>query len=174
MTREPQFCTCGKQLAHNPRRKTNLCQRCATAASNRDPVAAEKRGVALRIMHTDPELKARHRAGVIRAWESRPRRRAASELMKGRYMHDAAMREHIRQKAIERWSDPANRARHGRIVSASKLRDIPLEYRDEYRRLRKHGGFTAAEARRMIADQVEADTRTYLKTGKLPKTGATG
>ena len=56
-----------------------------------------------------------------------------------------------------------------RALRREALAWCPLEYRADYRRLKVVKGFTAAEARALIEDQIAHDLRRYAATGRLPQ-----
>lgn len=152
VARVDQFCECGKKLAHNPRRKGNQCQKCATLTAVRLPEYRERQAAAARAMHADPTTKAKRREGLLIAWQSDERRQRASDTVKRRF------------------KDPNARRQHGRAMTEARLGDIPLEFRDEYRALCKQYHLSAADARRIIRDQIDRDLARYSETGKLQKT----
>lgn len=71
-----------------------------------------------------------------------------------------------------RWADPVMRARIViglRSRSAQRIAWCPLEYRQEYHRLKRVKHCSAAEARAMIEDMMAADMRRHVRTGALPQ-----
>lgn len=75
------------------------------------------------------------------------------------------------------WSDPAFRARMEgamRRLGQRRVAWCPLEYRDDYRRLKRVKHKSAAEARRMIEELIAADARRFARTGQLQQSGRRG
>jgi hypothetical protein len=80
----------------------------------------------------------------------------------------AARREAARQNIQGAWLKSC-RIKGGRTRSEKMLGWCPLEYRDEYGRLR--GELGAAEAKRIITDQIKRDAARYAASGALQRTG---
>jgi hypothetical protein len=71
------------------------------------------------------------------------------------------------------WADPAIRVRlveSIRRYNRARVSWCPLEYRDEYHRLKRVKHCSAAEARRLIEEMIAADTARYARTGQLQQT----
>ena len=63
------------------------------------------------------------------------------------------------------------RLKAGRTLSQTRLGWLPVEYRDEYFRLRSNHKYSAADARRIIEDQIDRDLDRYIATGRLQRSG---
>lgn len=59
------------------------------------------------------------------------------------------------------------RQRASKTLSRTKLPWLPIEYREEYRRLRHNMKINAPEARRLIEAQIASDLDRYRRTGEL-------
>lgn len=125
---------CSKCLAQICRtRKSGMCFTCVS----RDPEILARRGktiseVRRRKFAEDPEWAAARRAH-------------------GSWLHHThAVHVTITEEA---------RIRAGRNISNTRLSWCPPEYRQQYRSLVSHMHFSAAEAKAMILEQVEADAR---------------
>jgi hypothetical protein len=78
--------------------------------------------------------------------------------------------ERTRQQAIRQWADPEWREKHTdcmRILAGKRVAWCPVEYRGDYKRLKRVKHYSAAEARLLIEQQIAQDTARYLRTGKL-------
>ena len=124
--------------------KTGRCRSCVWKV----PEMAARRTVAIqRAFMADPEKRERHRQALAEA-NRRPERRAQSS-------------EHARARRI--WErgyaamTPEVRARIGKTLSEKALAHIPLERREEYKKLVKEIG--AAEAARIVLAHQEAVLR---------------
>lgn len=161
---------CSTTLAHNPRRKGTMCQRHASQIVGRDPAKREKCRIAMKARMSDPDERAKNAARMKAGW-----RRALAE------------KPDLRARLVERGKKvgalnkgniltPAGSP--ARRLAARKQSDFymgwcPLEYRADYRSLVSNQRFRAAEAKRMILDQIAADARTFAKTGELPQSKRT-
>lgn len=58
-----------------------------------------------------------------------------------------------------------------RAVSLRKIEWCPLEYRDDYRKIARNAGYSAAEAKAIILAQVARDIDLHQRSGVLPRTG---
>lgn len=145
---------CGKELPHNPKRKTQRCRSCTAIAIAKDPAIRAKAAAGIRRALSDPEVLRR-------------RARTLSKVLRRKMRDDPAYAEMQRENArrlgrsaigIQRYpagSEPRRQA--GRNGSATKRRGIPKGYWDEYRRLVKNGTATADEARRIVTEQARAE-----------------
>lgn len=71
------------------------------------------------------------------------------------------------------WADPEFRLKHVGAIRALNRRRVewcPLEYRDDYRFLKRVKHYSAAQARQMIEDRIASDQRRYALTGRLQRT----
>lgn len=164
------FCThpgCGKQLSYNPRRKTTLCRSHSAAVTARSPERNAKIAAALTTMHAQQPHLAQERGRKI------------SATLHHRFATDPAFRAMYQQRGREMgalssaprtYLNPEIQQRANRKSHLNRLAGIPLEYRDEYRRL-GHQHIPAAERRQIIAQQIERDQQEFGRTGKLPRTG---
>lgn len=135
-------CTsCGKALSPNPRRTGTRCRGCNARALSADPAVLAKRSASVSRVMRDPAYRRRIGAAISAAWARRlqdPEKRAAAAEM-GR-----------------RLQTPENRIKGDRARSQALMGWCPAGYRDEYFRLIRLG-FRAAEARRIVKDQVRAE-----------------
>jgi len=152
----------------NPRRKNTLRRHC----EHPDACRAKKRGRMCRpcvlvAINADPDIQARRlarSAATIRAKMSDPE--FAEKMRQNGLKHGV---KNLRA-AMPGFQTAEHRAKMSRLRTETMLGWCPLEYRDEYRRLCAAGSslrFSAAEARRIIEEQIEADRRRYLQTGQL-------
>ena len=85
----------------------------------------------------------------------------------------AGVREKRRQQRLKAlagsdpMATPAALAKRALAISNTRLRHIPVAYRAEYRHLTNNGGLSAAEATRIVLDQVDADEAHYRRTGEI-------
>ncbi len=141
----------------------------AKAAAAKDG-AKERRSEATKRRHTDPEFKARHRDGIKRAIaknaEADPnwaeRKRAQGKNVQRVLREDPVIREKI-------YGEEALR-RKGKMTTARALAWCPIEYRSLYLRISNKAGITAAEARKMVEEQIAKDLKAYHSTGQLQAT----
>ncbi len=171
-----RHCQCGKALSASNR--SGVCHQCTTsktcpdcgcrisyraercrihanAVINVDPANRARKSAAMQAKFTDPAYRAQHLAATREGTAALMRQPGEREKRReiGR-MHGA--------RNIGATHAPEVRARAGRAISATKLRDIPSEYRGFYRELKQHG-YTAAERRDMVEerrarDEAEAPT----------------
>lgn len=136
---------CGHALRRNPNRKSDLCQPCAARRCAQDPA----------------------------------RRRVAAGSMKARFSDPIYVAAHSQRTAAGKRrrlaSDSGYRAELCATVAALRARKVaafhawcPVEYREEYRRLRLKK-LTAREAKKLILDLIAADAARYRRTGELPQ-----
>jgi DNA-directed RNA polymerase subunit RPC12/RpoP len=160
-------CTdCGKGLRRDPRRKGQRCQRCNARAMSQSAEKREKCRAAMLRRFEDPNYAARHRdrctAGQQAALAAKPELRALRVEL-GRRVGRLGMGQ------TQKGAGSPERVAAGRKRSETVLGWCPVEYRDAYRRLRRHCQMSAAEARAMIEQQIEKDRAEYLRTGRLPQ-----
>ncbi|WP_066703908.1 hypothetical protein [Sphingobium amiense] len=124
-------------------------------------------------MATDPEIQRRRREGIARhhakpgvKLEYRERMRKVMEKVKadpalmekrrehGRWLHANVL---TRPDVVEKTLAPETREKRAATLSATRMRDIPGAYRDEYRRLVASKKATAAEAKAIILEQFKRD-----------------
>lgn len=123
--------SCSAPIART--RQTGLCRACV----NKDPALLARRG------KTISEVR-RRKFAEDPAW-------AAARREHGSWLyHNHAVNVTISEEA---------RVRAGRGVSATRLAWCPPEYRAQYRKMVSNMHFSAAEAKAMILEQVEADRR---------------
>ncbi|WP_257556449.1 hypothetical protein [Sphingobium sp. CFD-2] len=143
---------CGKEFKRKSGRKTGYCQPCYMRDVHHDR-AEVREGLsrAMKAKLADPHERAAHIART---------RRGRIE----RLARDPEFREMVRQqgKAVgalglggHQPKGSPSRIAAGKAVTATKLADIPLEYRELHKKLRKE--FGATESRRMIRQQMAAD-----------------
>lgn len=150
---------CAQSLKPNPRRLGTRCKGCNARAIATSPAhrAAVSRAMSRRWANPN-EAAALSRAiskGCLKP-EERERRRLAGTICCN--ARAAAAGTEARQKA-------------GRSLSRTRLGWLPLEYRDEYFRLRNNHKYSAADARRIIEDQIARDLDRYVATGLLQRSG---
>jgi DNA-directed RNA polymerase subunit RPC12/RpoP len=157
---------CDKVLRHDPRRKGQRCQRCNARAMSQSPDKREKCRAAMKRRFDDPNYAAQHRAHCIAgqqaALTAKPGLRAL-RIELGRRVGSLGM-GHTRKAA-----GSPERIAAGRKRSETVLGWCPVEYRPEYRWLRRQCQMTAAEARATVEQQIEKDRAEYLRTGRLPQ-----
>lgn len=157
---------CGQMLRRDPRRKGPRCQRCNARAMSQSPEKREKCRAAMLRRFDDPHYAARHReqcmAGQQAAMAAKPELRALRVEL-GRRVGRLGMGQ-TRKRA-----GSPERVAAGRKRSETVLGWCPVEYRPEYRRLRRQCPMSAAEARAMVEQQIEKDLTEYLRTGRLPQ-----
>ena len=156
---------CGKEFKRKSGSKTGYCQPCYMRdVHHARPEVRAGISAAMKAKLADPHERAAHR--------ERTRRGRIERLER-----DPEFREMVRQqgKAVGKLGigghqpkGSPSRVAAGKSVTRTKLADIPLEYRDLYKRLRKE--FGATESRRMIAEQAAADVRRFAQTGRLQQT----
>jgi hypothetical protein len=145
---------CGKELPHNPKRKTQRCRSCTAIAIAKDPSIRAKAGAAIRRALEDPAVIRRRSRALSKALRQKMRDDPAYAAMQ----RENARRLGLSSTGIQRYpAGSAPRLQAGRSGSATKRRGIPKGYWDEYRRLVKNKEASAEEARRMITDQARAD-----------------
>lgn len=148
---------CGRALPHNPRRKGTRCRPCTARAI---AISPEHRAACSRAMSrrwgnpNDAAVLSRAISAGISP-EERARRAA-----RGRICCNA--------RAAAAGSEARRRAAFS--LSQTRMGWCPVEYRDDYRRLRANGGFRAPEARRIIEQQIARDAARYADTRQLQRT----
>lgn len=150
----PNCTDCGRALPHNPRRKGTRCKSCnaramTTSAAHR---AAASRAMSRRWANPNEAARLGRAISAGITPEERERRRARGTIC-------------CNARAAAAGSDVRDRA--GRTLSQTRLGWLPLEYRDDYFRLRSNHKYSAADARRLIEAQIAADHARYLATGQL-------
>lgn len=152
---------CGTSLKPNPRRKGTRCQSCTARAIAMSPAHREavSRSMARRWRNPDEAAALSRAISAGIGPEERERRRERGKICCN--CRAAAAGTEARLKA-------------GRSLSWRRLGWLPLEYRDEYFGLRRNFKFRAAEARRIIEEQIARDLARYAATGVLPQTRRLG
>jgi hypothetical protein len=151
---------CGEALCHNPRRKTTMCKRHAIEAAARDPARRAKVSASAKAKHADPEYRAK-RAPMYAIVA----RRTLAERPELREVYRETMRRNRRPGGSEPGTDERRRAKISEL--RTKLPDIPLEYREEYRRLSISDKIPKVDRVRMIQEQMQRDMKRYHETGEL-------
>ena len=136
---------CDKTLG--PKNASGLCRTHFNQQPVSDETRAKRRATTLAMLAANPDLRERRRAAAAEAARRPDVRAARSARAKA-----SRLWEHSIGKMTREQLDARNRA-----VSAARLAHIPSDYREEYRRLVKRKGFSAAEAEAMIITQYEAD-----------------
>ena len=160
-------CTdCGKALGHNPRRKGTRCQPCSSRAIATDPAKREKCRMAMIQRLADPQERAKLSERCKRGW-------------KAKFARDPEARARLvetgrRVGKLNTGNSLTPAGSPARIAAAAKQSEFymgwcPIEYWDDYRRLVKTYGIRAADAKRMIEDQIASDLNRYVATGTLPQ-----
>lgn len=161
----PLLCLdCGTALKPDARRKTGCCKSCAARAN----------------VKSDRHRKSAREAMERRWADESERLRLASLIRAGikqRLANDPAYAAQRRAQCVANGRKTASlintpagsdiRRRAARSWSERWLGWCPFEYRDDYRQLRINQGFRAAEARRLIEDQIKLDAARYAATGQL-------
>lgn len=153
----PSCSDCGRELPHNPRRKGTRCKPCTARAVAKSPEHRAAVSKAMARRWADPN-EARRLATAVSAGitpEERERRR-----QRGRICCNC--------RAAAAGSEA--RIRAGRTLSQTRLGWLPIEYRPDYDFLRRTYKMSAADARRMIEDQIARDLERYQETGQLQRT----
>lgn len=149
---------CGVSLKPNPRRLGTRCKPCnarviATSPTHR---AAVSRAMSRRWNNPNEAARLARAISAGITPEERERRRARGTICCN--ARAAAAGTEARLKA-------------GRTLSQTRLGWLPVEYRDEYFRLRSNHKYSAADARRIIEDQIDRDLDRYIATGRLQRSG---
>lgn len=167
MTGGPVCSTCAVPLADNPRRKGTMCRSCTARAMATSDAHRQKAAAAMRRRWlTDGAHLAQAVRDGLRA------KLASDEGFRARRL------DHCRAnglKVVHLLNTPAGsptRRIAAMRMANTKLSWCPIEYRDEYRRLRINGGFRARDARRIIEQQIERDLNRYVETGQLQRSEA--
>lgn len=135
-------CGCGKDLF--PTNKTGKCRDCLNA----DPDYLKRRGEAIkRAFDLDPMKRQRQRDGI-----AAHNRSAKARARSGQLAREIRLWEHGLPKI-----DAAVRRRQAETYSNNRLADIPIERREEYKKLAKAYG--ATYARHVIHKHQEAVLR---------------
>ncbi len=146
--------TCGKVL--HRRNKTGYCLGDLNRLRAADPAYCAKISVGLRrAFALDPVLAAANRARAAKL-HLLPHVR---EMKRARWTSDM---QAMGVAAQPKGSEP--RLRAGRRVTAQRLGDIPPELRDQHRWLTRSKGFSAAEAREIIAREHELALARWRRT----------
>jgi hypothetical protein len=143
--RAPDACKAAKPTSH--------CRSCAGAAVWAKPGARERQAAGLRAFFDDPERSAKHRASSAATFKDFRDRPGTLEWLRERMKEVHAISQGPEAQAKLR----ASAAERGRKRTATVLADIPPRYRDDYRRLVRDKGYTAAEGRAAIAELEAAD-----------------
>lgn len=162
----PLTCTdCGVALKPNKRRKGTRCKLCCARALGKSEDRREKCRAAMKRLFARPGYYENHcdrTARGIRAAlqcpdrmaDLRERGRRCGKLRLGQTRHGPGS---------------PSRVAAGRRRSETVLAWCPMEYRDDYRRLKEVDLISAPEARRMIEAQIARDLERYAATGVLPQ-----
>lgn len=152
---------CGVELCHPRKRKSDYCRRCAAQSPERRARLSE----VIKIKHQDPEYRAKlnPRAVMLRTLEARPELREF-------------YRENMRRLGQEHGgtvagSDKSIRAHRASV--ATRMRDVPLEYRGEFRTLMLSQKVLRPDRVRMIHEQMKFDQSRFNQTGELQATKGT-
>jgi hypothetical protein len=126
------------------------CRRCAATEQNKCPDRRAKTSAAMLARYQDPTYRAEHR-----------RRTLAGVAAESEDVREARRRNgrEVGSKNIEATRPPEVRARAGLSISATKMAGVPVPQRDEYRRLVRGGYASAAEAKRILAEEAAARAR---------------
>lgn len=159
---------CGQTFPCQRLPKSGYCRPCYRAdPSGCLPDLSARLSVAVKTHLADPENREAHR---VRTRQGRI----------DRIQRDPAFREQVRQQGKrvgalglghcrEPAGSPARKAQ-GKTLTQTRLGDIPVEYRDDYRRIAKEHG--AEYARHIIAEQVDVDAQRFARTGQLQQARA--
>lgn len=165
----PTHCKgCGKEFKRKVARKTGYCHACYMAGPHHaNPDTRVKLSASMKARLADPNARAEHlertRRGRVERLENDPEFR---EMVRQQGRAVGALR--LGGQGAPAGSDMRKAA--GRSVTRTKLADIPLEYREMHKKLRKQVG--AKESRRLIADQHNADVVRFQRTGQLQQTAS--
>jgi hypothetical protein len=137
----------------NGRRAGTRCKRCVARALAQDPAVRAKAGATIREVFTEDRLRKRGEA------VSRQRRaRIATDPAFAAKVREAGRQLGLAKLGASRHGPGSPvRMRAGEGVSNRRLAWCPPEYRDIYRFLLKEKHVPAAEARRMVEDQMRHD-----------------
>ena len=83
--------------------------------------------------------------------------------------------ERTSEQSRLQWANPEYRLKHigaMRRLGQHRIAWCPLEYREDYRILKRVKHYSAAQAREMIEARIAADLRRYELTGQLQRTVA--
>jgi hypothetical protein len=154
---------CGRTLKRYPHRKTDLCRRCSALAHTHSPESKVKRSYSMKRKFRDPEFAQEHarrtaegkREMLARDPAAMERLREAGRVLAATGLGHAAQRP---------GSEP--RVLVGRQNTDRRLGWCPEHLRDLYRQLVRSKGYTGAEARAFVENEME---RARAQRGK-PKT----
>lgn len=158
-----QICSapgCEAILKPNPRRKGTMCQPCSARHRVRSPEELERCRAAVMRYYSDPLSRQRHAQAVSDGWKralaAKPelREAMANRGRRARSFQSGVLSSETRQKM--------SRSAHSR-----QLDWCPIEYRPLYRELVSRSGNSAAEARRMVEDQIAVDLKRFQRSGEL-------
>jgi hypothetical protein len=128
---QPRCSACSKPLSRNPRRRTMLCIGCFNRARNACPEFQRLRG-----------------AGLSRYFAAHPEARASAA-------------ERLRQIQEARPAGSPSRRKQGQALTRSRIGWCPPAYYERYRELLDRHRYSAAEAKALILEQIEADERRF-------------
>lgn len=154
----------------------------AALARSENAVRLQCRKLGLRFDET--RARDRMRSAVAKAWTSPGYRERVGAKISASWTPERRAAQAVAARDRRLWTfghavlaeGGEARARQ-RCAAAAALRALrrkalawcPLEYRDDYRLLKTAGGYSAADARRLIEQQIDRDLRRYASTRRLPQ-----
>ena len=132
------------------------------------PAKAKARAnAAMALIWQTPEYRAKVSAGVSASWTA-DRRAGQADAARGRRLWEFG------QAVLAAEGEPRKHQQRQAAAAMRALRKealawCPLEYRADYRLLQTAGGYSAADARAMIEEQIARDLKRYAATGRLPQ-----
>jgi len=148
---------CGKQLERR-KRSTSPRDLCAKHSAS-DPGRRQRISASITAKHADPNYSAKREAALRVAYqrmkrEGHPVLKVWSDNLRKWRINPSVAGSEERRRATAK-------------ATATRLAHIPVEYRDEYRRLTKSDKMSAADATRMVLEQCDKDTKHFIATGEM-------
>ncbi|SKB26974.1 hypothetical protein [Sphingopyxis flava] len=162
----PTCADCGVARFSTKPKKSPYCRRCIGRHTGRSPARRAKCSAAMKAYLADPNALAAH---AKRTGDGLRRAIAENPEFAEKRRELGRMIGKTRLGVMNRPAGCPSRILAGRRSGATKLAWCPVEYRDDYRRLVKSQGLKAAEARKVIEDQIAADAARFAATGVLPQ-----
>jgi hypothetical protein len=170
VTAAPACSDCDAELKPNPRRLGTRCRRCNARQMATSPEKRAKCRATMKRLFEDPMYRARHRQRTLEGNRRAMEKPEVAALRREQGRRVGLLR--LGASRLPAGSPP--RVQAGRKRTETVLAWCPLEYRDEYRRLRCSKLIRAPEARRMIEAMIARDVARYAATGRLPQSERLG
>lgn len=156
---------CGKQITQYSR--TGRCISCSTKARFADPEWRAKHAAALRAAAATPEYREARRQAGLKRYADPAARKATSDARKAGLERNPELLQRMREVAVTNLAE----ARAKSTIDWSAWRRERQAWRrvwcsadrwDEYQKLRTTRGIGAAEAKRMILEDIAAKDRARI------------